>query len=149
MLPSASAVFVEFDNCLEESIIRSNQLQFVPMNVSVSFDPDNDPHPLNITVYGNVSGIAPQDQSSPYPAPDDPQWTNTSDTVGKIEDLSKSNNKYSTLFSKFDVLSFTPYNEASRFCNSVIQGECPLGPVFYANAYVPINLHCSSVLNCF
>ncbi|KAL2004166.1 hypothetical protein VTN02DRAFT_6263 [Thermoascus thermophilus] len=134
MLPWASAVFVEFDNCLEESIIRSNQLQFVPMNVSVSFDPANSPHPLNITVYGNVSGIAAQDQSSPYPAPDDPQWTNPSDTVGKIEDLSKSNNKYTTLFSKFNVLTFTPYNEASRFCKSVVQGECPLGPVFYANA---------------
>jgi hypothetical protein len=34
-----------------------------------------------------------------------------------------------------DVVSFSPYNDASRFCDAVTQGgPCPLGPVFYANA---------------
>jgi hypothetical protein len=34
-----------------------------------------------------------------------------------------------------DVVSFTPYSNASGFCDAVTQGgPCPLGPVFYANA---------------
>jgi hypothetical protein len=88
---------------------------------------------LNITVYGNVTGVMPQ---QPYPAPDDPQWANPNGTVGKIVDVDLTNNKFSTLFMRLDVLSFTPYKVSSRFCDSLIQGKCPLGPVFNANRFV-------------
>lgn len=128
------AALVNFDNCLPAPTIASNpqKLQFVPLDVSVKFDLTNSLHNLNITVYGNVSGTA--DQSSSYPSPDDPQWTNRNATVGKIVDLDTSNNKYSTLITTVDVVSFSPYSGPTRFCDSIIQGDCPLGPVFYANA---------------
>ncbi|KAE8375553.1 hypothetical protein BDV26DRAFT_267691 [Aspergillus bertholletiae] len=128
------AALVNFDNCLPAPTIASNpqKLQFVPLDVSVKFDLTNPLHNLNITVYGNVSGTT--DQSSSYPSPDDPRWTNPNETVGKIVDLDTANNKYSTLITTIDVVSFSPYSGPTRFCDSVVQGECPLGPVFYANA---------------
>lgn len=128
------AVFLNFENCLDASIRDSSplKLQFVPLDVAVKFDMQDPLHPLNVTVYGNVSGTA--DQRQDYPSPDDPVWLNATDPVGKIEDLSTSNNKYATLFKSVDVVSFTPYSEPERFCSTLIQGECPLGPVFYANA---------------
>lgn len=127
------AVLVDFQNCLSQSVIQSSplQLQFVPLNVSVTFDPQSSLHALNVTVYGNVSGTA--DRRVTYPAPDDPQWLNPNETVGKITDLDTSNNKYSTLLTSVDVVSFSPYHDATRFCDSV-QGDCPLVPAFYANA---------------
>lgn len=133
MVSPAAAAYLNFQNCLSKTIIDSNplQLQFVPLNATVTFNPSDTLHTLNVTVYGNVSGLA---TDVTYPAPDDPQWTNPNDTVGKIIDLSKSNNKYTTLFTNLNVLSFTPYQNPSRFCTSVTQGECPLAPVFYANA---------------
>ncbi|OGM41725.1 integral membrane protein [Aspergillus bombycis] len=128
------AALVNFDNCLPAPTIASNpqKLQFVPLDVSVKFDLTNSLHNLNITVYGNVSGTV--DQSSSYPSPDDPQWANQNATVGKIVDLDTANNRYSTLITTVDVVSFSPYSGPTRFCDSIIQGECPLGPVFYANA---------------
>ena len=130
----ACAAFLKFDNCLDASIRDSSplQLQFVPLDVAVTFDLTDPLHPLNVTVYGNVSGTA--DRREDYPSPDDPMWLNATDPVGKIEDLSASNNKYSTLLKSVDVVSFTPYSDADRFCSSLIQGDCPLGPVFYANS---------------
>lgn len=127
------AVFHDFDNCLPESIVSSHPLllQFVPLRVSVAFNSDDPPHGLSITVYGNVSGTT--DPGTPYPPPDAPQWSDPNSTFGKIEDLSRSNNKYSTLLTKIDVLSYSPYSHASRFCKSVVQGHCPLAPVFDAD----------------
>ncbi|KAL4960544.1 uncharacterized protein BDV14DRAFT_182491 [Aspergillus stella-maris] len=132
-LSSAHGAWLEFDNCLDASIVDSNpeQLQFVPLSVAASFNMTGPLYPLDIVVYGNVSGTA--DRSDNYPLPSDPQWNNTNSTTGKIIDLDISNNNYSTLISSIQVASFTPYSEASRFCNSVTQGECPLGPVFYRN----------------
>ncbi|KAJ5558004.1 TRP-like family [Penicillium sp. DV-2018c] len=129
----AAAVLLDFENCLSESVLESDplQLQFVPTNVSVNFDSTSTLHPLTVTVYGNVSGTV--SRAKEYPAADDPVWTNPNWTDGKIEDLSSTNNKYSTLFSKFDVLSFSPFNNASRFRDSVIQGDFPLAPVFNYN----------------
>ena len=129
----AAAAYVNFQNCLNPNIINSNplELQFVPLHFYASFNTTSPSHNLNVTVYGNVSGIATQ---VPYPAPNDPQWENPKSTVGKIVDLSKPNNKYSTLFAKFSVLSYTPYDATpSRFCNATIHGTCPLGPSFTAN----------------
>lgn len=128
------AALVNFKNCLPKTISDSNplQLQFVPLDVNVTFDLENTLHALNVTVYGNVSGTA--DRSPSYPPPNDPQWADANNTVGKIIDLSISNNKYTTLLTSIQMLSWTPYSNAERFCASVGQGTCPLGPVFYANA---------------
>ncbi|PWY77061.1 integral membrane protein [Aspergillus heteromorphus CBS 117.55] len=132
-IPSTSAVLLDFDNCLSAAVVASNprQLQFVPLDVSVIFNMQNSLYPLNITVYGNVSGTA---NGETAPAPNDPSWSNPNDTVGKIVDLDVSNDKWATLLSYVNVLSFLPYHDASRFCDSVTQGSCPLGPVFYANS---------------
>lgn len=128
----AAAALLSFDNCLSETILDSNplQLQFIPLNVSVHFNFTDPLHPLNVTVYGNVSGTADGSQA---PSSTDPSWSNSSSTVGKIVDVSATNNKYSTLLTSFDVLGFTPWNNASQFCQQVTQGECPLGPVFNYN----------------
>lgn len=132
---TVQAAFINFENCLEETITQSDplQLQFIPFFLSVRYDLSPGPNPLTMTVYGNVSGL---DSFVPYPPPDSPDWTNPNVTTGKIQDIYKSNNtyKYSTLFTKINVLTFTPYDNPSRFCDSVTQGDCPLGPVFYKNS---------------
>lgn len=131
---SASAAFINFENCLDPNVVNSNplQLQFIPLQFWAAFNTTDPGHNLNVTVYGNVSGKATQ---QPYPAPNDPQWSNPTETLGKIVNLSIPNNKYSTLFAKFNVLSYTPYDASpSRFCGATVHGECPLGPVFYANS---------------
>lgn len=130
--PTAAAL-LDFDNCLSKTLLESVplQLQFVPTNVSVTFNPRDALHPLNVTVYGNVSGTA--SRTANYPLPDSPEWYNQNWTDGKIVDLNKSNYKYSTLLTEFDVLSFTPFNEPSRFHDSVTQGTFPLAPVFNYN----------------
>ena len=131
-----SAVLVNYQNCLSQNIQRPSNndplpLQFVPLHVYASFNTTNTSYNLNVTVYGNVSGIATQQA---YPAPDDPQWDKPNKTVGKIVDLDPSSNKYSTLLAKFNVLSYTPYSDAFGFCNSTIHSRCPLGPSFRANS---------------
>lgn len=133
---SVNAAFVPFKNCLDDSIVHSDplQLQFVPLLVSASIDPSSDSRSLDVTVYGNVSGLASQ---QPYPPPDDPAWEDRNKSIGKIVGVDKDNNKYSTLFAKLNVLSFTPYiADPAKFCDSVTQGDCPLGPVFNVNGYV-------------
>jgi len=129
----ADAAFVEFTNCLDDSIINSTPrlLQFVPLNVSAVFNSTSRRN-LNVTVYGNVTGQA---TVQAYPPPTDPSWSNPNDTFGKIPDLSASNNKYTTLFARYNVLSYTPYEaEPARFCQEVVGAEqCPLAPAFFAN----------------
>lgn len=129
----AEAAYVEFHNCLDKSIVNSNPrlLQFSPLNVSAIFNTTSTFHNLNVTVYGNVSGQA---TAQAYPAPDDPSWSNPNDTFGKIPDVSESNNKYTTLFAEYNFLSYTPWDASpSRFCESVVHGECPLAPAFFVN----------------
>lgn len=129
----AAAVLLDFENCLSKTVLESDplQLQFVPTNVSVKFNITNPLHPLAVTIYGNVSGTV--SRTANYPTPDSPVWTNPNWTDGKIEDVSSTNPKYSTLFTEFDVLSFTPFSNASRFRESVTQGTFPLAPVFNYN----------------
>lgn len=127
------AVLLNFDNCISQPILESEprQLQYVPLDVAVKFDLSDPLRPLNVTVYGNVSGTA--DRRPDYPPMDDPSWSNPNSTVGKIVDLDTSNNKWSTLLTSFNVLSFKAYTDASRFCQTLTQGDCPLGPVFDYN----------------
>lgn len=130
---SSTAAFVAFQNCLSPDIINSNapkQLQFVPLFVWASFNSSSNSHNINVTVFGNVDGIATQ---QPYPALDDPQWKNPNETVGKIPDIAgpAGKQKYTTFTTQFNVLDYTPYNPpATRFCNSSALTECPLTPVF-------------------
>lgn len=128
----AAAVLLDFENCLSKTVLDSNpaQLQYVPLDVAVRYNLSDPLHPLNVTVYGNVTGTA---DGTDYPSWNSSSWGNPNDTVGKILDLSPSNNKYSTLLTSFDVLSFSAFSNASRFCESVTQGDCPLGPVFNYN----------------
>lgn len=45
--------------------------------------------------------------------------------------ISPTNNKYTTLFDTFEVLTYTAYSDTgSQFCQSVINGSCPLAPSF-------------------
>ena len=129
----ARGVLLDFDNCISQAILESEprQLQYVPLDVAVTFDLSDPLHPLSVTIYGNVSGTA--DRRSDYPSMNDPSWSNPNSTVGKIVDLDTSNNKWSTLLTSFDVLSFAAFTDASRFCKSLTQGDCPLGPVFEYN----------------
>lgn len=132
----ASAVFLNFENCLDPNIVNSNpqQLQFVPLFVWATFNTSSDSHNLNVTVYGNVTGIATQ---QPYPAWNDPQWTNPNETVGKIPDIAgpADDQKYTTFESSFHVLDYTPFNpDAARFCNSSALLPCPLSPAFNVSA---------------
>lgn len=117
-LSSTHAVLLEFENCLDTAIIDSDprELQFIPLNVSAALNMTNSLYPLDIIVYGNVSGTAPG---------------NSSQT--EIIDLDVANNNYSTLKTSIQVASFIPYSEPTRFCDSVNQGECPLGPQFDGN----------------
>ena len=129
LVTPSQAVFVKFGNCLSPNIVNSDhpkRLQLVPLFVWASFNSSTS-HSLNITVYGNVGG---QDTQGEYPPIDDPRWSNRNMTFGKIPDLSKDTEKFTTLESTFNVLDYTPYSNTERFCNTTLHGPCPIAPVF-------------------
>ncbi|CRG91568.1 putative membrane protein C1322,03 [Talaromyces islandicus] len=133
---TAEAVFINFDNCLEDSILDdSSQLQFVPLFFSVVYDSSPGPNPLNITVYGNITGVASGDTE---PAAGSPEWDDPKSTAGKIVDVinNDGNLTFTTLFTTLDLLSYSPYDEPTEFCPTV-HGGCPMSPVFNANASDP------------
>ncbi|KAF2274388.1 uncharacterized protein EI97DRAFT_381575 [Westerdykella ornata] len=134
LVPLAQAVFVDFSNCLDPNYRDSNnpkRLQFTPLHVWASFNTTAPSHHLNITVWGNVSGQAVQGS---YPPPDDSSWSDVNSNFGKIVNLDKDNNKLSTLFSNYKVLTYTAHNDPPReFCPSVVNQQCPLGPAFNAS----------------
>ena len=133
----SNAVFIEdFDNCLSPNYVNSNPqpLQFKPLFVWAAFNSTAPSHNINVTVYGNVSGIATQ-QALPHPG--DPQWTNPNETVGKIPDVGGqgSNEKFTTFIATFNVLDYTPYDiPGERFCNSSSLTPCPIPPAFNVTA---------------
>lgn len=128
IIEPATAASVNFENCMSPNVVNSQQLQFIPLFVNATFNSSAISHNLNITVYGNVTG---RTHSAPLPGPTDGHWLNPNETEGKIPDLSPDNNKYTTLKTTFNVLDYTPYNaEPSRFCDSTVQGICPLAPSF-------------------
>lgn len=132
----SNAAFINFDNCLSRAILNSNdpqQLQFVPLFVWATFNTSAESHNLNVTVYGNVAGIATQQA---LPGPNDPRWKNPNDTVGKIPDVTGSGRDaiYTTFTTTFNVLDYTPYNPLPvRFCNTSSLTPCPIAPVFNFN----------------
>lgn len=127
------ATLINFDNCLPSSIRNSTplHLQFIPLHFYAHFNATEPSHNLNVTIYGNVSGLA---RDVTYPPPDDPQWGNTSQTVGKIVAV-PTNYRNTTILAGFDVLTYTPFSNTFDFCKSLVGTDvaCPLGPVFDKN----------------
>ncbi|KAK2811719.1 hypothetical protein FQN49_008434, partial [Arthroderma sp. PD_2] len=124
------AALVPFRNCLPDSITKSNplQLQFIPLYVAAQFNSSLPSLNLNVTVYGNVSGT---ESTEAYPAPDDPRWSNPNETLGKIVSVNPTTNTFTSLYPELNVVSFSAANSSVvPFCDTLTQGECPLGPVF-------------------
>ncbi|KAI5866443.1 integral membrane protein [Durotheca rogersii] len=136
---AASAVLVRFDNCLPENYVYTNQalenvqLQWIPMFVDAKFDTVNPSHNLRVIVWGNVTGRVGSD---PLPPPDSPSWQDPRGALnGKIVDVPVPNapddqRKVTTLHTKVDVLTYEPHTENLNFCQNILNGSCPLGPVF-------------------
>jgi hypothetical protein len=147
-LPLASAVFVNFENCLEKVTLidefNSPYLQFTPKFVWATFDTETAKHTLDLTVYGNVSGQA---SIGPYPSINSTSWSDNDDTFGKIIDFDPSNNKLTTLFASYKVLTYSAGDVVSNsFCNTTVNGtKCPIAPAFFANASKPWELPAFSV----
>ncbi|KAL8971347.1 MAG: hypothetical protein Q9183_001097 [Haloplaca sp. 2 TL-2023] len=133
LVHTSSAVYINFENCLSPVIINSASdtqplLQFQPEYVWASFNSTAPSHTVNITVYGNITGIATNES---IPPSTDPQWNNPNETLGKILEADPDNNKLSTFFARFNVLKYTPYEApASSFCDNTIHQQCPLIPAF-------------------
>ncbi|KAI4216524.1 MAG: hypothetical protein LQ351_001013 [Letrouitia transgressa] len=130
--PSAS-VSVDFENCLSPNIVNSKltpkPLQFIPQYAWSKFDTGAPSHNLNVTVYGDIDGLA---TNTSRPTDDDERWQQPNVTLGKIVDEDQANDHRSTFFARFNVLDYTPYDApASAFCENVIPGHqpCPLIPI--------------------
>ncbi|KAF2875930.1 hypothetical protein BDV95DRAFT_463221, partial [Massariosphaeria phaeospora] len=140
-LPLSNAVFINFEDCLDPTYRNAEdprRLQFTPMHVWAHFNTSAPSHNLNVTVYGNVSG---QSTLGEYPEWDSPKWNDPKDEFGKITDANKANNKLTTLFSSFKVLTYTAFNsEALQLCNFTVNTTCPITPAFRKNASDPYDL---------
>ncbi|KAF2621550.1 hypothetical protein BU25DRAFT_237218 [Macroventuria anomochaeta] len=144
-LPRANAVFIDFESCLNKLFLDNDVpfLQFTPMYVWAAFDTHNPTHNLNVTVYGNVSG---QSDRGTLPSPSDTsKWDNPNSTLfGKIEDVDKLSNHYTTLFSDFRTLTYSSWTPTGvQFCANVLNttvSDCPMAPAFNANASDPYSL---------
>jgi hypothetical protein len=141
----ASAVFIKFQNCLSESAQNEPlQLQLVPQFVNAVFNTTDPSHNLRVTVYANVSGstVAPPWLVSPL-GNDTAYWdSNRTDIGGKILDDPYPDSidpHLTTLFNTVNVLTYSPYNHATDFCNELENGTCPLGPVFNKSGLVILN----------
>lgn len=147
VIPRTEAAFINFTNCLSQAILNSDdpqQLQFVPLFFNAVFNETDPRHNLNITVYGNVTGQA---TIGDYPPPNDPSWSDPTNPFGKIVNATVN---YTTMFATYDVLTYTAYDApATQFCPSVLNDSCPLGPLFFANASDPYDLHAFTVAHNF
>ncbi|CZT01513.1 hypothetical protein WAI453_006953 [Rhynchosporium graminicola] len=142
-----SAVLVEFQNCLSDAAQKNlpMQLQFVPLFVDASFNTTDPNHPLEITVWGNITGStvgkAPR---LILPGANDTEYWSGNSTIngGKIMDSPfplANVPKLTTLSNKVNVLTYEPFSEDLQFCNVLINGSCPLGPRFDANESDPLS----------
>jgi hypothetical protein len=136
----ASAVFIDFQNCLSQGYQNDEplQLQFDPLYMDAVFNTTDPSHNLRITIWGNVTGSGPTNQVVLPPANDTAYWnSNQTNLGGKIEEIPDpdlAQPKDTTLFGKINVLTYEPWNEAVNFCTGLINATCPLGPSFTANA---------------
>ena len=133
-LPVANAVFINFENCLARNYRNAAdpvRLQWIPLYVWATFDTDNPKHHLNVTVYGNVTGQA---ENGTYPPPESNDWRDPKKTLGKITDVSPSNNVRSTLFADFTALTYSSWSSGSvPFCEYTLNATCPIGPAWPKN----------------
>ena len=134
----ASAVLIPFSNCLPPKYVFPDpganlQLQWVPQFVDANFDAANSSHNLRIIVWGNVTGRI---GTEPLPPPNDSRWADPEDVLwAKIRDtpypnLPDGQRKATTLHTTVDVLTYDPYVVPTNFCDGIVNGSCPLGPVF-------------------
>ncbi len=138
----ASAVLVEFQNCLSEAAQNNLplELQFIPLFVDATFNNTDRNHQLVVTVWGNVTGstvgsasrlVLPDANNTEY-------WNgNSTSNGGKIVDSpfpEAAEPKLTTLSNKVNILTYEPWNQDLDFCNSLINASCPLGPRFFVNA---------------
>lgn len=134
----ANSVYIEFQNCLDDSILKSSplQLQFVPYIFDAYFNTTDPGHHIDITIYGNVTG---KTTAEALPPPSSPDWGNPMKTSGKIVNTSDNNPgglRIATFLPKIEVLTYTPVHPpASIFCNQTRDGtQCPIAPVFDGDA---------------
>ncbi|KAF6820370.1 integral membrane protein [Colletotrichum plurivorum] len=126
----ATAVLIPFDNCLSDNYRASTGLQWNPLFVDARFDTDEPAHNLQIIVWGNVSGSY---TAGDIPPMGDPAWEDDTKITGKILHEPPGDN-YTTLDARLNVLTYQPYFHKTFFCNdSLVNGTCPLGPVFNAS----------------
>ncbi|KAI9773174.1 MAG: hypothetical protein M1840_008295 [Geoglossum simile] len=144
------AVFIKFDNCLDKSTIESepSKLQFIPLHFYADFSHLGNSHTLNLTVYGNVSGSA---NRVPLPPPTDPMWNDPNNTLGKIVDMDSAwgTDIATTLSTRVNMLSYTPYDNLTFFCSQLVSGSCPIGPVRSNNSNDLSSLRSFSVVHSF
>ena len=132
LLGPSRAAWVTFQNCLTSDITDPTpggkyHLQWVPSAVWAELNQTNK-HTLNLTVYGDVKGQFTQGNLEPLS--NKTYWNNPNNTFGKIVDLDPANNKYTTLFGRYQVLSYVPWSEKGvKFCDTLQDTECPVGPV--------------------
>lgn len=131
----ASAVSIPYQDCLPDNYRSSGSLQFKPLRVNAVFNSTDPSHNLNVTVWGNVTGSLPL-QADPLPLGSNTSyWDNPNNTIGKIVDVPEPTgpNVKTSFFRKVNVLTYQPYlADVVDFCDTVVNGTCPLGPVFAA-----------------
>ncbi|RYP27305.1 hypothetical protein DL768_011291 [Monosporascus sp. mg162] len=138
-----TAVLIPFSNCLSYNYVHPDpghdlQLQWVPLFVDAIFDTEGPAHNLRVTVWGNVTG---QIGRGELPPPDDPRWSDPEDILwGKIRDLPEPDEpdetrKATTLRTTVDFLTYQPHLSYRNFCQNILNGSCPLGPVFNSTPY--------------
>jgi hypothetical protein len=138
----ASAVFIDFDNCLSESYQNGEsgqpkQLQFVPFFMNAVFNTTDPSHNLQVIVWGNVTGSGPENLVVNLPPGNDSYWTSNSTAQGgkilNIPNEDSTNPKLTTLSNKVNVLTYKPYDHSEAFCDNLVNATCPLAPVFNVN----------------
>ena len=117
-------------NCLDAAVKNTAKaLQWRVLAVSVVLNRSSSANNLNVTVYGNVTG---EQFDKDLPSFDDTKyWENRNESFGKIDDQDRMSGLQSTLFTKVEVLNYIPFNDVGkRFCENVLNTECPMAPVF-------------------
>ena len=138
----ANAVLINFSNCLDPLTygvtpledLGSNAsqkvlLQWYPEALSVTYNSVAPFYNLNLTSFGNVTGQATDGTLQPQ---NDTEFWNGNQTLGKIIDLNNVTFLRTTLFSRFNVLSYTPWKQDPvPFCESLSSDtRCPVAPAF-------------------
>lgn len=145
LLTSSNAAFIEFDNCLSSAFLANSPplVQWVPLLFDARFTDTGATRPMNITLYGNVTG---QQTTMAYPPPNASIWSNSSERYGKITRTNADGTGLTAQDTKFTFLDYVAYTAPRiAFCDenqTFVNGDaCPLGPLFYKNASDPRDLH--------